>query len=53
MSYNFITAYRLWEEEIEAAHRKNRRPRLRNAFINFLGFRYFILGLFPLVEVRK
>lgn len=47
----FVIIYSLWVEELKDAQRKNRRPRLRNAFIKFLGFRYFILGVLSLVEV--
>lgn len=44
--------YRLWNEEIKDAQRKNRRPRLRKAFIKFLGLEYLMRGLLPLIEVR-
>ena len=41
----------LWNEELKEARRKNRRPKLRNAFLKFLGWQYFILTAFPFIEV--
>lgn len=40
----------LWNEEGQDAKKKNRKPRLRNAFIKFLGFPYLFLATLPLVE---
>ncbi|CAH3112435.1 unnamed protein product [Porites lobata] len=40
----------LWNEELKEARRKNRRPKLRNAFLKFLGWQYFILTAFPFIE---
>ena len=42
---------RLWNDELKDAQRKSRRPRLRNAFIKFLGFHYLMLGALNLMEV--
>ena len=42
---------RLWNDELKDAQRKSRKPRLRNAFIKFLGLRYLMLGLLPFMEV--
>ena len=46
-----FTVCRLWNEELRDAQRKGRKPRLRNAFIKFLGIRYFMLAIFPIIEV--
>ncbi|XP_068702097.1 ATP-binding cassette sub-family C member 4-like isoform X3 [Montipora foliosa] len=40
----------LWNEEVQDAKRKNRKPRLRNAFIKFLGFYYLLLAAPVLLE---
>jgi len=42
----------LWNDELKDAQRKGRRPRLRNAFIKFLGLHYLMLGILPFLEVR-
>ncbi|XP_044176120.1 ATP-binding cassette sub-family C member 4-like isoform X1 [Acropora millepora] len=41
---------RLWNEEVQDAKKKNRRPRLRNAFIKFLGFPFLFLSSLALLE---
>ncbi|CAH3114175.1 unnamed protein product [Pocillopora meandrina] len=41
---------KLWNEELRDAQRKSRKPQLRNAFIKFLGIRYFMLAIFPIIE---
>lgn len=42
---------RLWNEEVQDAKKKNRKPRLRNAFIKFLGFPFLFLSSLALLEV--
>ncbi|XP_022806581.1 multidrug resistance-associated protein 4-like [Stylophora pistillata] len=41
---------KLWDEELRDAQRKNRKPRLRNAFVKFLGILYFMCGILPIME---
>ena len=43
--------HRLWSEEVQDAKKKNRKPRLRNAFIKFLGFPFLFLSSLALLEV--